>query len=580
MANKQLFSSATAGKQPKPARTVNTINNAGGKAYAFTPEHALAQLAATGCLSQTYYVSPEDQLQKVKEFAEQCTSEYIAKCAVYARKSGHMKDMPALLCALLAARCKTLEGEARDEAKKWLECAFPLAIDNDKMLRNFVQIVRSGTTGRKSLGTVPRRLIHQWFDKRNGAALFRASVGESPSLADIIRLAHVKAGEDKQRDSAFKYLLGYPEEAKADEKQKERRKFYKKDELPQLIQDYEKYKAGENLTVPQVPFQMLTALPLSTADWTTIALNGGWQFTRMNLNTFQRHGVLKDKAVVKKIAEKLANAEEIQRARVFPYQLLMAYLATEDNSEIPVDIKMALQAALEIATKNTPSFGDNVWVFPDVSGSMSSPVTGGRGSATTKMRCIDVAALFAACVLRTTPGARVIPVDTSLHTRLQLNPLDSVMTNAKKLAACGGGGTSLQLGLQHILDKKEDAETIIFFSDNESWATLAHNRYNYLTTNKTGPTEMEQLFRKIQTRNANCKLVCLDVTPNTTTQAADDPDILNIGGFNDSVWGVIENFVKGQDAKAWVETIKALPLVMPENAVTETPTEVVENVEA
>lgn len=559
MANKQLFPSAIAGAQPKSARTADTTNEAGGKAYAFSAEHGLAQLATTGCLSQTFYVSAEGQLKKVQELAEHCSSEYIAKCAVYARKTGLMKDMPALLCAILASRCK-VEGDTQRDAKKWLELAFPLAIDNDKMLRNFVQILRSGVTGRKSVGSTPRRLIAQWFSKRSPHALFRASVGESPSLADIIRLVHANPGEDPARDATFKYLLSYPEEGRATDKQKQHKAFYKFENLPPLIQAYEKYKKCESSELPQVPFQMLTALPLSTKDWTALALAGGWHFVRMNINTFHRHGVFADPAVVKELATKLANPGEIRNARVLPYQLLMTYLAIENNSDIPMEIKLAVQDAMEHATRNTPNLGEDVWVFPDVSGSMNSPVTGARGTATSKMTCVDVAALFAACVLRTTPGAKVIPVDTQLHKGLSLNPRDSVMTNAKKLAACGGGGTSLQLGLSHILETKADAQTIIFFSDNESWVNLRHHRYNPLTTNMSGATEMEQLFRIIQTRNANCKLICIDLQPFTTTQAADDEDILNIGGFSDAVWPVIDNFVQEKNAKAWVDAIQALDL--------------------
>ena len=39
-------------------------------------------------------------------------------------------------------------------------------IDNPRMLRTFVQIVRSGAVGRKSLGTRPRRLIRNWLAER------------------------------------------------------------------------------------------------------------------------------------------------------------------------------------------------------------------------------------------------------------------------------------------------------------------------------------------------------------------------------------------------------------------------------
>ena len=43
--------------------------------------------------------------------------------------------------------------------------------------------------------------------------------------------------------------------------------------------------------MPDVPFQMLTSLELKTEHWKQIASNAPWQMTRMNLNTFARHGV-------------------------------------------------------------------------------------------------------------------------------------------------------------------------------------------------------------------------------------------------------------------------------------------------
>ena len=56
-----------------------------------------------------------------------------------------MKDMPAALAATLAVWDTAL-----------LAQVFGRVIDNGKMLRNFVQIVRSGAMGRKSLGSAPR----------------------------------------------------------------------------------------------------------------------------------------------------------------------------------------------------------------------------------------------------------------------------------------------------------------------------------------------------------------------------------------------------------------------------------------
>ena len=68
----------------------------------------------------------------------------------------------------------------------------------------------------------------------------------------------------------------------------------------------------------------------------------------------------------------------------------------------------AVVRAMEIATANVPAIEGRVYVCPDVSGSMSSPVTGYRKGATTAVRCIDIAALVATAVLRKNPRAEVL----------------------------------------------------------------------------------------------------------------------------------------------------------------------------
>ena len=47
-------------------------------------------------------------------------------------------------------------------------------------------------------------------------------------------------------------------------------------------------------------------------------------------------------------------------------------------------------------------------------------------------------------------------------------------------------------------------------------------------------------------RNPKARLVCLDIQPNRTTQAAEREDILNIGGFSDQVFEVISAFASGE----------------------------------
>lgn len=102
---------------------------------------------------------------------------------------------------------------------------------------------------------------------------------------------------------------------------------------------------------------------------------------------------------------------------------------------MPAEVREALQDAMEIAPENVPAIAGRVVVCPDVSGSMPSPLTGHRKGSTTAVRCLDVAALVAAALVRKNRDADVLPFSDDV-VPARLNPRDSVMTNAKVLADC------------------------------------------------------------------------------------------------------------------------------------------------
>lgn len=498
----------------------NAVNGAGAPAYAFSAKHALAQYAVTGCFNSTFYASADAQLATVIDLAYEAPPEFVAKTAIYARERGFMKDMPALLCAALSIAEPAL-----------FAAIFPRVIDDAKLLRNFVQMIRSGVTGRKSLGTRPKRLIKNWIEARCEEALFRGSIGQSPSLVDVIKMVHPKPANDARR-AFYGYLLG---------------REHAVEHLPQLVKDYEAFKAGKLAAVPDVPFQMLTALNLSDEQWLSIAKNAGWQMTRMNLNTFARHGVFKRRRMIDLIAARLRDASAIRKARVFPYQLLAAYRSS--GEDVPDAIKEALQDAMEHAVSNVPAVQGKVYVLVDVSGSMSSPITGQRKGATTKMRCIDGAALVAAAILRHNGSAQVIPFEQKVR-KLSLNPRDSIMTNAQKLAGIGGGGTNCSAPLAWLNQRQAQGDLVVFVSDNESWVDAGR-----------GATAVMHEWQIFKSRNPNARLACLDFVPNATTQAAEREDILNIGGFSDSVFDVLALFSGGElSGEHWVGEIEKIAL--------------------
>ena len=542
MANSTVFDSASSGKRV-PAATAT--NEAGGRAYQLEPRALLAQVACTGTFNKTFYADGVDQLQLIRQAADQCSPDFVAKCAIYARQSGHMKDMPAALAVMLSKADPVL-----------LSKVFDRVIDNGKQVRNFVQMVRSGALGRKSLGSGPKRLIRRWIASRSHRALLRASVGTKPSLADVIRLVHAKPANEEQK-ALLGYLVG---------------KEFDAEKLPQVVKDYLRFKSGDVTgPIPDVDFRMLTGLPLTAEHWAEIALKGGWHQTRMNLNSYTKQGVfglekdaisrlarLTDEQPIEDIlAAKLADAEVIKKAKVFPYQLLAAFLNVE--AEVPFKLKDALQTAMEIAVENVPSLETQVHVIVDTSGSMGCSITGDRRGASSKMTCVNVAALIGSVILRKNPGSTILPVDTQVHTGCQLNPRDSIMTNADKLAKFGGGGTDLSAGLHYLNAIKATGGLIVIVSDNESWMDdngARGDRYR-----RSSGTGCMNEFRAYEARNPGAKMVCIDLQPYGTTQAPDAPgSVLNIGGFSDAVFAQIAKFLRGEEEQDWVSTIEAVEL--------------------
>ncbi|MEG0198204.1 MAG: TROVE domain-containing protein [Acinetobacter sp.] len=534
MANQTIFASQA---------TKNKLisNQAGGRAFQLDHLQALAQLAATGTLNHTFYQNAQAQLEQVLALTQNIDATFIAKTAVYTRKNNHMKDMPVLLLAILSQLEQNL-----------FKAVFPLVIDNGKQLRNFVQIMRSGAIQRKSLGSLPKKMINQWLINASDNQLLSANIGNQPSLADVLKMTHPKP-KDTNQDAFFAYILG---------------KKYELEQLPLKVQALEKFRQGLTQDVPDLPMQLLTNLSLSAQQWAEIAKNGGWQMLRMNLNTFTRHGVFEIEGMDNVIANKLQDQDMIRKSRVLPYQLMATWAALDDA--VPQVVRQALEHVMQAALENVPRLTGRVVVAVDVSGSMASPVTGYRKGATSKLRCVDVASLFACALKQVNPDIEIMPFDTQLHSlnivehesdvslfgRLKQvfsgSKTHSIFEVAKQFAALGGGGTNCSIPLKRLNRDQTAVDLMIYFSDNESWADQLR------TQHKTGMLYEWDILKQ---RCPHAKLVCVDLQPYTHTQVPERIDTINIGGFSDEVFRLIDLFAQGKmHADHWVSEIEKIEL--------------------
>jgi 60 kDa SS-A/Ro ribonucleoprotein len=511
MANKGLFASAVAKLLPR----TDTVNRESAPAYAYGPEAKLAQLAATGALSDTFYGAAETQLADVLDAAKAVDPYFVAQAAIYARKSGAMKDMPALLAAYLTVADPDLAVPV-----------FGRVIDNGRMLRNFVQIMRSGQVGRTSLGSRPKRLVQRWLEQASMPQLMAAATGKDPSLADVVRMVHPKPA-DAARKAFYGWLIGRPYDVAA---------------LPAEIAAFEAWKADRSLPLPSVPFEWLTAFPLTAENWAALSTRIGWQALRMNLNTLARNGAFSVAGVTDAVAARLVDADAIAKVRPMPYQLMVALGQAGDG--VPLKVQAALEEGLELALRGVPKVPGRIVVCPDASGSMASPATGYRKGASSKVRCIDVAALVAAAMLRSNRDARVLPFEQKV-VKLKLEANARVAVNAAKLAAVGGGGTNVSAPLAMLNAERANVDLVVIVSDNESWVDAS----------RRGSTATMEEWNKLKRRNPDAKLVCIDIQPYGTTQAQSRADILNVGGFSDAVFDTVARFAAGE-TRNWVELIK------------------------
>ena len=317
MANKTLFSSL---KSLLPR--ADAQNEAGGRAYQLAPKHALAQLAATGCFNGAFYATAETQLDELRKLIDQVDDNvFLAKLAVYARERAFMKDMPAALLAVLSKRDSQL-----------MHQVFDRVVDNGRVLRTLFQMVRSGQFGRTGLSSSLQRAFQRWLNEASVGTLLSASIGDKPSLRDVLRLAR-----PTPKDNARRALFGW-----LTDKEVEKWAPATEADLPEQVQGLIAYRKAETAEAQalilgnlSVRWDLLADAAKGPLVWKAIARQMGPQALRMNLNTLVRHEVFgngtKDDALVDYVAGRIADAAEIRRSRQFPYQFLAAYLNADER---------------------------------------------------------------------------------------------------------------------------------------------------------------------------------------------------------------------------------------------------------
>jgi 60 kDa SS-A/Ro ribonucleoprotein len=343
-------------------------------------------------------------------------------------------------------------------------------------LLNFVTIVR-GKQVRPGLGRAVKEEVNRWLNGVGEYHVIKYGSDASAKLAlrDVLRLTHPRPADERQ-DALFAYL--------ADRAAWRERYGERAAELLPQIAAWEALKAtadaGEVRALIErgrLPYEAVTgAVRPDRATWVFLMRQMPVFALLRHLNALQRAGVFEDEAVVDDVVRRFSDAGAIRKAKILPFRLHAAWTAFAPANERETRVKAALEAALEAAFANLPPLEGRVAVAPDVSGSMSGSIR-----HPSKVRYIDVAAIFAGALLKSSRDALVLPFEHQV-VKVDLKPTLRLMQVVERLAAIGGGGTAVSAPVSELLQRQVAVDAFIGITDNVEWATDQHGGPGFLPT--------------------------------------------------------------------------------------------------
>jgi 60 kDa SS-A/Ro ribonucleoprotein len=510
------------GSRPAGYEAATGVNHEGFPSFARSLQEQYIQTLLTNTLGHTFYASQGENYAATLDVHRRMMAadpQFAARAIVYARERGTMRLQPIVGLVFLSMTDRTL-----------FRAIFGRVIQTPGDLLHFVQIVRSKQI-RPGLGRAVKDAINDWLNglSEYHAIKYGSDAGAKLSLRDVLRLTHPQP-VDNVRNALFVYLT----DRETWREMYEDRVF---DLLPQLAA-VEQLKRSENpieqralIEAGRLPYEAVTgAIRPDREMWSFLLRQMPYFALLRHLNTLQRAGVLADDREAAYVAERLGDLLALRKAKVLPFRLHAAWIAFQPTNGAEELIKAALERALEGSFANLPQIGGVVAIAPDVSGSM-----GGAIHHPSKVRYIDVAAIFAGALLRSSQRSIVLPFeDRVVDIKLKHNlPLMEVV---QRLASIGGGGTAVSAPVSKLLAERKAVDVFIGITDNVEWARDNYGGVGFLPTWRT--------YRKKVAPHAQAFLITIAPYANAVAPP-DEPGVHYIYGWADHVPAYIAQTLRG-----------------------------------
>jgi len=516
------------------------VNYEGEKAYALSPEMELYTAVVTWSLNDSFYEKDEARLVRLRKLIVQCNPEFVAKLAIYARTKMYMRSVPLVLLTELA---KIHKGD--DLVARATDKVINRADEITELLACYQQLNKRN--GPKKLNRLSKQLqkgLSAAFNKFDEYQFAKYNRQTEIKLRDALFLVHPKA----------------------------------KDELQQLL--FNKI-AGNTLQTPYTWETELSTLGQLSFDseeakaeafkakWEELIDSGklGYMAMLRNLRNIMEAGVSYQH--IAKVCATLSSAEQVAKAKQFPFRYLSAYreilnieirpkersiaekvrgLFSKNNMGYTGEVLEALEKAVQASAANIKGFDYNtsVLVACDVSGSMQQPV-----SAKSKVLLYDIGLMLAMLLQSRCKNVQVGMFGDLWKTIMV--PRNNILGNVQEFYRREGEvgySTNGYLVIKDLLSNGVVMDKVMLFTDCQLWNSNSSGEHIH-------PLWVQ--YKKRIAPNAKLYLFDLQGYGQAPLQVIAN-DVYLLAGWSDKVFEVLDALDKGGSALTEINKIELGPL--------------------
>jgi 60 kDa SS-A/Ro ribonucleoprotein len=531
-------------------------NNAGGFSFTLDKWKRLDRFLILGSDTNTYYAKARDITKENASVVTECWGEDALKTAKVIREISLSGRAPKNSPAIFALALGSIHGNPLVR-----KSAFSCVSSVCRTASHLFEFVETSSQLGKGWGRGMKKAIQHWYDSKNVEHLAYQMVKyrqrNNYTHRDLLRLAHPKS-KDVIRNNLYAWACG-----------KENVSW---EHLPNIVQEHhiwmqtEEKDFGTHLPEPGLHGLPWEALPTwankKPIVWSSLLPNMPLHALIRNLGNMTRLGVfegtdkydaLEGGYSLANLRFRLTNPEQIKRSRLHPFTLLNALKTYTEGKgfrgsnhwEPRMEIVSLLGTAFNLSWENVEGCGKRLCFALDISPSMDgSMLFNSALSARDASSAMVMASLMAEedenCAVVAFSSGRIHNYygggESSLvNVKPKVNSQRSLQDVIKYTQGLPYSGTDCSLPIKEAFNRGVAFDAFIIYTDSETFAGNVH---------------AAEILREYRSKMniPDAKLIVVGMTSNGFSIAdPNDPNMLDVVGFDSSAPSVIASFLRGRD---------------------------------